>query len=68
MDIEKLKKVNQLATTLRQQGLAPGRDDAAKMASSMNLNYKDDDLNLIMNNMNNNNTNNLENNENRIII
>jgi hypothetical protein len=49
MDIEKLKKVNQLAVTLRQQGLAVGRDDAAKMASSMNLNYMDDDLNNIMN-------------------
>lgn len=48
MDIEKLKKVNQLATTLRQQGLAVGRDDAAKIAGQMNFDQDDEGLNKIM--------------------
>lgn len=41
MDIEKLKKVNQLATTLRNQGLASGRDDAAKLAGEMSWEQED---------------------------
>ncbi len=48
MDIEKLKKVNQLATTLRNQGLATGRDDAVKLAGNMNLGADDVGLNEIM--------------------
>lgn len=51
MDIEKLKKVNQLATTLRQQGLAAGRDDAAKIAGEMNFSQDDEGLNKIMDTM-----------------
>jgi hypothetical protein len=49
MDIEKLKKVNQLATTLRAQGLAVGRDDAVQLAGKLNLGIEDNDLSDIMN-------------------
>lgn len=49
MDIEKLKKVNQLATTLRAQGLAVGRDDAVKLSADMNLGIEDEGLKEIMN-------------------
>ncbi|MGM5482786.1 MAG: hypothetical protein ACQESF_04960 [Nanobdellota archaeon] len=38
MDVEKLKKVNQLATTLRDKGLADGREEAAMLAGRMNYN------------------------------
>ena len=41
MDIEKLKKVNQLATTLRSQGLASGRDEAANLAGQMSWQEED---------------------------
>ena len=40
MDVEKLKKVNKLATTLRDKGLAEGRQEAAMLAGQMN--YEDD--------------------------
>ncbi len=51
MNIEKLQKVNQLATTLRRQGLAAGRDDAAKLAGEMNW-EKEDNVGHIFGNSN----------------
>lgn len=41
MDVEKLKKVNQLATTLRDKGLADGREEAAMLAGRMNYGQGD---------------------------
>ncbi|MFW6013555.1 MAG: hypothetical protein ACOCZQ_00445 [Nanoarchaeota archaeon] len=41
MDIEKLKKVNHLATTLRSQGLVSGRDEAANLAGQMSWEEED---------------------------
>lgn len=35
MDAEKIKKINKLAKTLKDSGLAPSMDEAAKMAENM---------------------------------
>ena len=35
MDVDKIEKINKLAATLKNSGLAPSMDDAVKMASDM---------------------------------
>ncbi|MFW5991527.1 MAG: hypothetical protein ACOCQX_04835 [Candidatus Nanoarchaeia archaeon] len=50
MDVEKLKKVNQLATTLREKGLADGREEAAMLAGRMNYEHGDQGMEKIFSN------------------